>query len=228
MDAIRRAFPDGVVRLPADEDDDRLERVLERLRRELKKIAGVIVVCERPPRERPVIEPGFEGGDDPPSAPEELRSYHVLFVTFADPRLEYEAEDLRKTRGGGEERVGGVGRWGCSVGVSLVAPFATVVFQAIERYEDGTATEPDVHPCVFDLELRPLDMERHVRETMGDEVLGVLSRLRERIVRVLDRLGFGVPSDDILGHCPEGLRPGEDVCVHEPVAVRDALFFSVR
>jgi hypothetical protein len=223
-EALKGAYPDGILEIATTIEDSHLADLVPKLRDALSDIPGATILHEQQPQDEPYPDPAFEGDDDPPMVGEQSRSYHQFFVAFRDTQFEYDAENLAPDEEGVERKVRGKGNWGCAVGVSLVASVAVVAFDSVETFEDGSVIQPDVHPRRFDMDLKPLDMDEHVREAMGNDGLAGLPDLRYRIVVVLDALGVSVLSEGDAGKPVAWLRPGEGTLTDGVVTVRDALF----
>ncbi len=54
-------------------------------------------------------------------------------------------------------RLSGEGRIGCSVGVSLVAPFAVGALAEMECFENGSRSEPDIELHIYSLDGKKID-----------------------------------------------------------------------
>ena len=110
----------------------------------------------------------------PPDWHDESRSYGVFFVSSTDERLTFATDTVGPEEDGIERHMSGEGRIGYVVAVSLVGPFAIVTPAEVETLEDGTQSEPDVEPHIFDLEVRTLDPTDHYRVPLlraNEEVL---------------------------------------------------------
>ena len=221
---LKRAYPDSVLEIIGVLEDSYLAGLLPSLRDALASIPQTTILHDQPPQDEPRPDPAFDHDENPPMVSEQSRSYHQFFVALRDTRFEYDAEDLAPDENGVERTVRGKGTWGCVVGVSLVAPVAVVILDAIETFEDGSVIQPDVHPQRFDLDMKPLDMDEHVREALGDDALAGLHDLHERIAHALDGLGVRVLSAEEAGRPVPWLRAGEGALVEGTVTVRDALF----
>jgi len=107
--------------------------------------------------------------------------------------------------------------------------FAVIALDDVEYYEDGSHTEPDIAPRVFDLDGKPRELDQHYQEMFEEEGLAALHDLRNRIAAALASLGIEVLGDDDLRKTVPWLKAGEDVAV-EPatpgggITVQDALF----
>ena len=227
-DAIRKAWPDGVVDMPANVDEAPFWDVYPKLKASLSGILGVDALYEREPQGAPQWDDGSNPDEDPPDWDAESRSYHLFFLPLADDRFQFETDTLEPDEDGVEQRVSGEGRIGCAVGISLIAPFAIVTLEQREVFESGSRSEPDIQPHMFDLDGRTLDMDEHFKEMVDEDGIAILRKLREDIVSILDNHGIAVIGEDDLEKPVPWLRAGGDAFLGsagEPITVRDAFFF---
>jgi hypothetical protein len=215
VDAIRKAWPDGVVDLPNNSGDAPLRGIYPRLKASLSRIAGTRILYER---ESQLV----------PNSDEGSRSYCLFFVSPTDERFEFETETIEPDEAGIERRFPGQGWIGCLVAISVVAPFAAVSLDEMEVYENGSRLEPDVEPHIFTLDMGKMDLESHFGEMVDEEGLSILRKLRAAIARVLAESEIAViPEADLDSPVP-WLRAGERSLVGqagEPITVRQAFFF---
>jgi len=221
-DAIRQAWPDGVVNMPADTDDAPFWDMYPKLKARLSRLPGASLLYERQPE-------GESSDPEEEEAPDcgESRSYFLFFLSPTDERFKMETDTIEPDEEGVERRLQGEGWIGCVVGVSIVAPFGVATMDQLEVYEDGSRSEPDVEPHIFGLDMRKVDLEDHYREMVDDEGLEVLRKLRARIVRVLKEFEIAVIPEKYLDTPVPRLRAGGDAFVGhgEPITVRQAFFF---
>jgi len=228
LDAIRQAWPEGVIDLPDESDDAPFSQLYPDLKVALSRIRGGAVLYEREPRGGPRWDENSNRDDDPPDWHDESRSYGLFFVSSMDERLAFATDTVEPEEDGVEHHVSGEGRIGCVVAISLVGPFAITTLNQIEILEDGTQSEPDVELHIFDLERRKLDPNDYYRELIGDDGVAVLENLRSKIVRVLENLGVAIIAEEDLDRPVPWLRASDEVLVGlmgEPITVRDAFFF---
>jgi hypothetical protein len=115
LDAIRKAWPDGVVDMPIDLEDAQFWRVYPKLKAKLARIPGTGMIHEREPQgenssgEAPGWEEGLSDWD------QESRSYHLFFLSLLDDRFRFETDTLEPDEDGVEQRFRGDGRIGCVV-----------------------------------------------------------------------------------------------------------------
>lgn len=227
-EAIRQAWPEGLIAGPDELDDARFAELSPRVAAALSRIPGATLLYQRGPRGGPRWDDGSNPDEDPPDWHDESRSYGVFFVSSTDERLTFATDIVGPEEDGVERHMSGEGRIGYVVAVSLVGPSAIVTPAEVETLEDGTQSEPDVEPHIFDLEGRTLDPTDHYRELIGDDGAGVLESLRHKIVQALEDLGVAIIAADDLERSVPWLRANEEVLVGltgEPITVRDAFFY---
>ena len=228
VDAIRQAWPDGVIDMPSDLDEASFWDVYPKLKASLSRIAGTAAMYEREPQAGPQWDDVSDPGQDPPDWDAESRSYHLFFLPLVDGRFRFETDTLEPGEDGIERRVADEGRIGCAVGISLIAPFAIVTLDQMEVFEDGSRSEPDIQPHIFDLDGRAVDMDEHFKEMVEDEGLAILRKVRADVVSILNQHQIAVISGEDLAKPVPWLRAGSDVFLGgagEPITVRDAFFF---
>jgi hypothetical protein len=228
VEAIRRAWPDGLVEM-IDPDEVPAWGSYSGLRARLSRIPGSELVYEREAEGGPRWNEGSDPDEDPPDWSQPARSYHVFFLSPSDPRCSFETETLEPDEDGVEQRFAGEGRVGHTVAGSLVGPFALVTLNEFENFENGSRSEPGIDFQAFDLEGKRLDAERHYLEMFGKEGLRILAVRRRRIVRALEHHGVSVLPEKHLDTPLPWLRAGEDLfqgSTGEPLTVRDAFFFE--
>ena len=82
------------------------------------------------------------------------RAYQLLFLALRDEPFRYATEDMVEDEAGVQTRVQGIGRIGCTVAVSLLAPVAMVKFGDMEQLDDGSQILPQIDDNIF----RPPDL----------------------------------------------------------------------
>lgn len=150
-DAIRQAWPDGVIDMPADTDDAPFWKVHPKLKLSLSRIPKTAVFHERKPQGDPQWGESSDLGEDPPDWNEESHSYYLFFLSPLDDRFRFETDTIEPGEDGIEQRFQGEGRVGIAVGISLIAPFAVVTLDEMEVFENGSRSEPGVEPHIFGL-----------------------------------------------------------------------------
>lgn len=227
--ALEDSFPDGVVEALTGLEESYLADTYPRLQGALSRIEGATLLSERDPAGGPRWFDESDPDEDPPDWNEPGSSYCLFFIGSTDERLQFETEGTMTEEDGTERSLDGTGSAGCTVGVSLLAPFAVIALDDVEYYEDGSHTEPDIAPRVFDLDGKPRELDQHYQEMFEEEGLAALHDLRNRIAAALASLGIEVLGDDDLRKTVPWLKAGEDVAV-EPatpgggITVQDALF----
>ena len=224
-DAIRDAWPDGVIDVSVDRDDAPFWDVYQKLKAALSRFRRSAIFFEREPEGGPRWDETSNPDEDPPDWHDASRSYGLFFVSSIDERLRFETDTNEPDEEGIERRFQGEGRIGYVVAVSIVAPLAVVALDQMEVFENGSRSEPDVEPHIFDLDGRKVDPEDHYREFVDEAGFTVLKGLRAEIVRVLGRFAVAVIPEGDLERSVRWLRASEDVVVGEPISVRDAFFF---
>lgn len=227
--AIRQVWPDGVIDMPVDMDHAPLWDVYPKLKARLSRIPGTaaaIYECE--PQGGPSWGESLDRLEDTPDWDEESRSYYLFFLTLVDKRFQFETDILEPDENGVEQRFQGEGRIGCVVGISLVAPFAVVRLDEMEVFENGSRSEPDIEPHLFDLDGNKLDAEAHFREMIDNEGMSALRKLRNRVVAILNDYNLAVISEEDLDKPVPWLRAGQEVFLAgtgKPITVREVFFF---
>jgi hypothetical protein len=113
------------------------------------------------------------------------------------------------------------------VGLSLVAPFAAVDFNVMERFEDGSFTEPDLFPSVFsEGSAESSGLSDHLRNLLDPSAWRRLVAFRKRIVKTVDSRRIRVLEENELRRPLCFLRFSDDVIpIDVEPTVRSALFF---
>lgn len=222
-DAIRQAWPEGVIDTPVDSDDAPFWKLSRRVKAALSHLPGAAVFYEREPRGGPRWGETSNPDEDPPDWHDESRSYGLFFVSSTDERLKFATDTTDPDEEDVEQHVRGEGRIGVAVAISLVAPFAVVTLHQMEVFENGSQSEPDVEPHLFSLDGRKLDPEDHYRELVDEAGFTVVRNLRAEIIRVLGECGVAVIPEEDRDRPVRGLRASEDVVVGrrgEPITVQ--------
>src|SRR5437667_4087114 len=105
-EANDRAWPDGVVDMPLDSDDSYFWDVYPKLKRDLSRIKDATLLYE-----------------DPPDFDEGSRSYYLFFIRPADEAFTIEVDGGGQDEDADLETVQDQSIIGCSVAISLIAPF---------------------------------------------------------------------------------------------------------
>ena len=224
-DAIRDAWPDGVIDVSVDWDDAPFWEVCPKLKAALSHIPRSAIFYEREPEGGPKWSETSNPHEDPPDWHDESRSYCLFFVSSTNDRLKFATDTIEPDEEGVERHFQGEGRIGYVVVVSLVAPFAVVALDQMEVFDNGSQSEPDVEPQIFGLDGRKVDPEEHYRELVDGAAFALLGALRAEIVRVLEKFAVVVIPEEDLERRVRWLRASQDIIVGDPITVRDAFFF---
>lgn len=235
LQAIRNAYPENLV---TDdilyEENSYYDGIRAEVRAALCGIKAAELLYDHPPEGRPHWDEGADPDEDPPAWVEEASSYDSLFLALRGEAFQFEGEmEEEDVLEDAEEPVPvlvpTVGRIGCAVGISLVAPFAVVRFTEMELAESGSTTLPDIWPHIFDLDGNELDMEAHYEELFLEEGIAALRGLRTEITRILSAFDIRVLSEQELEVPVPGLKPEPERSVileKETASVAEALFFQ--
>ena len=239
--AIEEAFPNDVVDMMFDPDESHLADVYPKLRRKLSKVKGANLLYERAPDGGPGWAEQRRWYDDELDELDDFfsdglsSSYYLFFVGLSNDRYKWgvELEALVEDPSGedvGVEVVQGAGTAGCAVGVSMIAPFATIMFESMDHYEDGTFSYPDVQGHVYDTDGEAVDMEDYFRERLSKKGFQALDALRGKVAKILESFGFSVLPDEELQRAVSWLEADDEALVGpaltgEDITVKDAFFF---
>ena len=224
---MERVWPDGVVNLLTETGESYFWDVLPKLRRDLSRITGASITFERQAEANPRWEAESNPDEDPPDWIEPPHSYHLFFLVPAGEVHSFDIDSEQPYKDGELHWTKGRCSFGCAVGVSLLAPFAAIRKDVLERYEDNSFADPDVEPHVFPMgEERP-GLDGHIVDLIEEEGLEVLDDLRGKIAHVLESHGIEVLPERVLKKPVPWLERDEDVSVgflNEAVTVEHALF----
>ena len=235
MDAICHAYPDNIVTDDvAFEEGSYYEAICDEVQTALRRIKQADLSYDRPPEGRPHWDEGGDPDEDPPAWVEEPSSYDLFFLALRGQQFEFQSELEEEDFPEDADEpvlvvVPTVGRIGCAVGISVIAPFAVIRFTEMEIPESGSGTIPDIWPHMFDLDGTELDVEAHYEGLFLEEGITALRYLREAITRILDEFSIRVLSEQELNMpIPElRLEPARNVVPGKKSAtVEDALFFQ--
>jgi hypothetical protein len=232
VEALKQAWPDGVLDMRLDSDESYFWDVYEKLKQDLSRVEGGLLLYERDAKGGPHWAEGSDPDEDLPNWDEEPRSYHLFFISPADGAMSFDIESEEPDENDVLHSVNGKGTVGCAVGVSLLASFAVIVLDSIENYESGSYKNPDIEPHIVSNDGKKFwadeSGEAYCKELLGEEGLPALLELRAKITRVLESHRLEVLGADALRQPVPWLRGGEEALVGqagEPVTVRTALFF---
>ena len=227
--AIEECWPDGVIE-EVDTDESYFHGIHARLERDLRKIPGASLLWQTEPEDHRAY---WNDDDEPPPFPPDFQSYRVFFLAPPGTEFETETESLEEPDpldpGGELETVTypGRGRYGCSVAISLAAPFAAVSFDDYAQFEDGSNFAPDRCNVAYSDETgQPVDTDAATREALGESAFAKLENLRARIVKVLAKYGVTVLEKAILNLPAPHLKSDREVFLEgKKLTVGDAFFF---
>ena len=206
-EAIRRLWPDGVVKWNADYEDSWFLKLRPKLARALKGLKRARLRVERPDE----CEPS--------------RSYYAYFVVPDGVAFEFTSR-LEDYVDGKIEMVHGDGQTGWYVAVSLLAPFAVITLAERIVYDNGDVVRPELEWHLGTMEGDPIDPEQHFREMVAEEAFSDLTAVRREIAEALEKHGVSVlPPEEWKKRAP-ALRLGDGVSAQQPPRVLDALFFE--
>jgi hypothetical protein len=213
LEALKRAYPDGLIEMPITDEEASFWEIHPKLKQGLSRLKGVSLIYERKPEGGPLWNEGFDPDEDPPDWSENSRSYHLFFLSPDDPKFTYETEEEQPEQkvfgreepdeeGSAEEglteTLAGTGRVGCSVAISLVAPFALITPDHMETFEGGSFTEPNLGPQAFTMEGEPVEASDYIRDFVGQKGLRVLQDLSRKIASLLQAHQITVLSKEDL------------------------------
>src|SRR5204862_4459504 len=110
--AIRKAWPDGIIDFPADMDDAPYWDVHPKLQASLSRIRGPAVLYERQPDGGSQWGEASDSEEDTPDWNEESRSYYLFFISLLDDRFRFETDTIEPNSEGVEQRFQGESRLG--------------------------------------------------------------------------------------------------------------------
>lgn len=227
-DAIRHAWPDGVVDMPVNPDEAPFWTMYPELKACLLGIERSAVLYEREPQGGPQWGEVSDPDEHSQDWNEGSRSYYQFFISLLGDRFQFDTDIIEPDEDGIERRFQGEGRIGCVAGISLVAPFAVVTLDQIEVFENESRSEPSIEPHIFSLDGRKLELEEHYREMVDDDGLMLLRQLRTQVVRILNDFGIAVIPEEELDKPVPWLRAGDEVFLGdtgESITVQQAFFF---
>lgn len=243
VDVIESAFPDGILDMSIDFDGSYFRDVYPKLKAKLLEIKGACLNYERNP------EGGLGGADesrffedlsewdDETDSFEDLQvsdefssSYHLFFLGLTDEKYKFMCEDEELEDETTMKKVEGVLTIGCSVGVSLLAPFAIITLDSMEVYESSMHTIPDIEQHIFDQNGGAVDPDEYFRDMIGKKALQALHFLRIKITSILESFGIALFPVEEAHKTVSWLKAGEGVFVgkeitSEVITVRQVLFF---
>jgi len=107
VEALKQAFPDGLIEMPRTGDEASFWEIHPKLERSFSCLKGVSLIYERKPQGGPHWNEGSDPDEDPPDWSENSRSYHLFFLSPNDSKFTYETEEERpKEEGFNREEFG--------------------------------------------------------------------------------------------------------------------------
>jgi hypothetical protein len=232
--AIKRCWPDGVVDEFAS-DESYFHDVHPRLERALRNIRGASLQWQTEAAEVASADWHEDDWTEAPPPDDEWQSYHVFFLApdarefhFEDETESLEAAEDFDEEEGSETKATypGEGWIGCAVGISLAVRYAVINFSSYSCYEDGTRAEPDVESFIYsDGTHERIATDDYHRKVLGQKAFQRLERLGRTIASLLAKHRIRVLDRAVLDLRVQGLKPGSDVFLEEPLRVQDAFFF---
>ena len=241
LETLDSIFPGNVVEMGDGFEESHLEDIYDDLKTKLSAIKTAALNYERDwegndprfdnyyqPSDRDYEEEKFDEMEPVPMG-DISSSYHLFFLGLKEDRFRLACEDETLDDDGNLEEVKGRETLGCSVGISLLAPFAVIMTGSRSIYEDGSYTCPDIETYIFELNGEPVDMDDHIRQIAGEEALQAIRELKNRIASILESFGISIlPGEEAEKPVP-WLQPGEEVCIEmlpdETIKLKDAFFF---
>ena len=157
------------------------------------------------------------------------RSYTVFFLSPCGSGFDYPLEQEVMDEEGRPRSVGGAGRVGWAVAVSLVASYALMRVSSLESAHEQVTSFPDIERCFFDEEGRVVPADRVFLEMLEARDKRKMQQARNRIAQALKDTGIVALGDEELGHPVPGLHAGPEILVEVeegmPPTVEDAFFF---
>lgn len=241
LETLDSIFPGNVIEMWDGFEESHLEDIYDDLKTKLSAIKTATLDYER---DWEGNDPRFDNFNQPPGWNDEKEnfhepipvpmgdissSYHLFFLGLKGGRFRCECEDDTLDNDGNLEEVKGIETLGCSVGISLLAPFAVIMTGSRSVYEDGSYTCPDIETYIFEHNGEPVDMEDHIRQIAGEEALQAIRELKNRITSILESFGISILPDEEAEKPVPWLQPGEEVCIEtlpdETIKLKDAFFF---
>ena len=241
LETLDKIFPDDVIEMCGGFEESHLEATYDDLKTKLASIETTTLDYER---DWEGNDPRFdnhyhssrwadkeENFHEPIPVPmgDVSSSYHLFFLGLKGGRFRRECQDETLDDDGNLVQVKGTKTPGCSVGISLLAPFAIIMTGSIEVYEDGSYTCPDIETHVFDRDGNPLDIKDQLRQLVGEEAVQAIRELKNRITSTLESFGISIlPAEEAEKPVP-WLQPGDEVCIetlpNETIKLKNAFFF---
>jgi hypothetical protein len=237
--AIRYAYPENIVTDDVlYEEDSYYDEIRDEIRTALHTVKGAALLYERPPEGKPHWNEGSDPDEDPPDWDEPASSYDLLFFALQGKQFEFEGkfEEENMPEDADEPclvTVPTVGRIGCAVGISVIAPFAVIGDSDMEIAESGSESFPEIHVGTYGGD-QALDEEElndpcvRAQIACWEKGKDKLHALREEIMQILGRFDIRVLSEQEISARVPGLKPNPlfDFEQRKTATVGKALFFQ--
>jgi hypothetical protein len=227
--AIDRAWPDGVVDMPLDSDGSYFWDIYPKLKRNLSRIKDATLLFEREPDKEPEWSDGEDADEDLPDWDGGSRSYHLFFISPTDKSFTIEVESEEPGEEDNLHTVQGRSTIGCSVGVSLIAPFGLTAPSLMDNFDSGSFSEPAIETVLVGRKGNEIDPDDHYKQLLGPKRWVILEKLRREASAILEKHAITVLPEEELRKTVPRLRGGAEALVGkmgELITVQDALFFE--
>ncbi len=209
--AVQSLYPENIVSDSILQDrESYYDAIRGEIHAALRAIPNTALKYDRPPE-------GRNPAKDPADWSENPSSYDLLFLALLDEEFQTEGEAFAWEIFGGDaseedtETVPSIGWTGCAVGISTLAPFASIVFAELETVGDRLASLPDIWPHTFDLDGSDRDLDGWYENAFHGKGFQALCALRETIAEILRQHGIQVLSEPGLQEAVPGLNPDPEV-----------------
>ena len=193
--------------MPLDSDDPYFWHIYPKLKRDLGGIKGATLLFEREPDKEPEWSDSKDPDEDPPDRYGGSRSYHLFFTSPPDKSFTIEVESEEPDEDDILHTVQGQSRIGCSVAVSLMAPFALTAPSFMDNFDGGSFSEPAIETVIVAEKGEQIDPDDHYKELLGPKGWGLLEELRGKATAILERHAITVlPEDELRKTVPRFYR----------------------
>jgi hypothetical protein len=232
--AIRKAYPEHIVDMSAVYEESYFDDVCDKVRAKLSKVCGAEILYARAPQGGPRWDEGSDPDEDPPDWSEDSYSYHLFFLALRGEQYQFEGQIAGEDIPEGEDEpvlmtVPTVGRIGCSIGISLIAPFAVIQFNQMEHAETGSYTIPEIDCTIFNLDGTEVDLDEYFAELFEETGVRTLHALRDELTQILRSLGIAaLPVEELRKGVPRLKADPENplAATEGAVTVQEAFFFQ--
>ncbi|MBZ5626234.1 MAG: hypothetical protein LAQ69_47250 [Acidobacteriia bacterium] len=245
--AIEKCWPGGEVD-QFDDEESYFHEISASLERDLRTIRGTSLQWQTSEDYAAVRRDDWDDDwEHEPPLERDWQSYRVFFLAPDGAEFHYEnepgdsaelgdfdvdedvdlGEDEDDEEEAGYEPFCPVEGWiGCSVAISLAAPFALIGFDELARDQDGNSIEPDVDSCAYAVKAGKWGGDgEHGGTILDEKSIRKMEKLRAKIADIVAKHGIQVLDPSTLDQPVPGLAPGEVVFLEKLVRVRDAFFF---